>query len=88
MGLRTRDKLEVRRSVVPPRTVQLPPSTLLNTGLRCLSPNSQPQGEQREEVAGASALAAGGGLKDHMLPTAGEPQPQQVLWARRPRWGL
>lgn len=54
----------------------------LTAGPSCLSPTSQPQAEQREEVASISDLAAGGGLNGHTPPTSGEPL--QVLRPRGP----
>ena len=73
-----------REAPAPPGPAPLPPPAPLRAGPRCLSPSSQPQGEQRAEVAGSSDLAVGGGLNGHTLPTW---QPPPVPQAQRPRWG-
>lgn len=71
-ALRTTDKLEVGGPQPSWDSLAAPPAPP-NTGPRCLSPTSQPQGEQRAEVAGASDLAAGDGLNGHVPHTGGAP---------------
>lgn len=82
-ALRTTDKLEVGGPQPSWDSLAAPPAPL-NTGPRYLSPTSQPQGEQRAEVAGASDLAAGDGLNGHVPPHRGSPGHKRSCGPRGP----